>query len=97
MNDQFVFVPWDEIREMAQVIVNVCVDITSRGGFITYGLGRTLEALIYPTTYQNTEIPTPAWVWQPDGTVESVAIPSMPAINEYSKFSGRPSCSISNS
>ncbi|KAF6226016.1 hypothetical protein HO173_012606 [Letharia columbiana] len=84
-NDQFVFVPWDEIREMAQVILDTCVDYLNRGGFITYGVGRTLESLIHPTTYggDNAEFPTPAGVWQPDGTVEFVAIPSIPAINEY--------------
>lgn len=86
-SDQFVFVPWNEIREMAQIIVDTCVDIFGRGGFITYGVGRTLEALIHPTAYaeSNAEIPTPAWVQQPDGTIEYVAIPSVPATNEYSK------------
>ena len=88
LNDQFVFIPWDEIREMAQIVVDICVDLMSRGGFITYGVGRTFESLIHPTTYgrTNAEIPTPAWVWQPDETVDSVAIPSTPSTNEYSKF-----------
>lgn len=84
-SDQFVFVPWDEVREMAQVIVDTCVSSINRGGFITYGVGRTLESLIHPTTYggNNADIPTPAWVRQPDGTIEYVAIPSTPATNEY--------------
>lgn len=59
-NDQFVFVPWNEIRKMAQVIVDRCVDLFNRGGFITYGVGRTFESLINPTSYDNVEIPTPA-------------------------------------
>lgn len=59
-NDQFVFLPWNEIREMAQVLVNRCVDLFNRGGFITYGVGRTLESLIDPTSYDNAEVPTPA-------------------------------------
>ena len=59
-NDQFVFVPWNEVREMAQVVVDGCVDTLNRGGFITYGVGRTLESLIHPTNYDNAEIPTPA-------------------------------------
>ena len=59
-NDQFVFVPWNEIREMAQVIINECVDLLNRGGYITYGLGRTFESLIHPTSYDDAEIPTPA-------------------------------------
>ena len=96
LNDQFVFVPWDEIREMAQVIVDLCVDLTNRGGFITYGVGRTFESLIHPTNYDNTEIPTPAWVRQPDGTAEFVAIPNIPEVNEYSTSCGRQSLSISN-
>ncbi|CAF9934786.1 MAG: hypothetical protein ALECFALPRED_006089 [Alectoria fallacina] len=84
-SDQFVFVPWNEIRDMAQHIVDSCVYFLSRGGFITYGVGRTLESLIYPTSYggDNAEIPYPAWVWEPDGTVEFVAIPSNPATDEY--------------
>lgn len=87
-DDQFVFVPWDEIREMAQIIVDTCVDLLNRGGFITYGVGKTLESLIHPRTYggNNDELPTPAWVWQPDGTADFVAIPSTPATTAYSKF-----------
>lgn len=98
-NDQFVFVPWIEIKEMAQIIVDSCVSPSNRGGFITYGVGRTFESLIHPTSYEgdNVEIPTPAWVWQPDESVEFVAIPYAPATNEYSKFCGQPECSISNS
>ena len=98
-DDQFVFVPWNEIREMAQVIVNTCVDLVNRGGFITYGVGRTFESLIHPTTYEgnNGDIPTPAWVLQPDGAVEFVAIPSSPVINEYSKFYGTTPVSLTSS
>lgn len=88
LTDQFVSVPWDEIRKMAQVVVDICVSLLDRGGFITYGVGRTLESLIHPTMYgeNNAEIPTPAWVQQPDGTVEFVAIPPVSATTEYSKF-----------
>ena len=90
LTDQFVSVPWDEIRKMAQVVVDICVSFLDRGGFITYGVGRALESLIHPTTYgiNNAEIPTPAWVQQPDGTVEFIAIPSVSATTEYSKFHG---------
>ena len=90
LTDQYVFVPWNEIREMAQAVVDTCVDLLLCGGFITYGVGRTFESLIYPTAYgdNNAEIPVPAWVRQPDDTVESVAIPFTPAYNEYSKFGG---------
>ncbi|CAD6593016.1 MAG: hypothetical protein ASARMPREDX12_006656 [Alectoria sarmentosa] len=84
-SDQFVFVPWNEVRDMALQLVDSCVYFLSRGGFITYGVGRTLESLIYPTTYggDNAEFPYPAWVWEPDGTAEFVAIPSNPATDEY--------------
>ena len=88
LDDQFVFVPWDEIRKMAQLVVDLCVGFTERGGFITYGVGRTLESLVHPTSYwgNHADEPRPASVWQPDGTVDSVAIPSVPVTNEYSKF-----------
>ena len=89
LSDQFVFVPWNEIREMAQAVVDTCVDILNRGGFITYGIGRTLESLIHPMAYggDDAKVPTPAWVRQPDGSITYVAIPSAPAVNEYSTFS----------
>ena len=88
LSDQFVFVPWDEIREMAQSIVDTCVDFLNCGGFITYGVGRTLESLIHPTGYRGdgAEILTPASVRQPDGSIAYVAIPSDPSMNEYSKL-----------
>ena len=90
LTDQFVAIPWDEIRKMAQLVVDICVSLLDRGGFVTYGVGRTLESLIYPTAYgeNNAEIPTPAWVQQPDETIGFVAIPSVSATNEYSKFDG---------
>ena len=88
LTDQFVFVPWDEIREMAQAVVDTCVDMLNRGGFITYGIGRTLESFIHPMSYggDDAEIPTPAWVRQPDGSSTYVAIPSTSTTNEYSTF-----------
>ena len=88
LTDQFVFVPWDEIRQMAQAVVDTCVDLLDQGGFITYGLDRTLQSLIQPMPYggDDAEIPTPAWVRQPDGSIAYVAVPSTPIINEYSTF-----------
>lgn len=85
--DQFVILPWDGVREMAQVVVDGCVDGFHRGGYITYGVGRVFESLLDPTAYEGaqTEI-SPAWVQQPDGTVETVAIPPPRAENGYSKF-----------
>lgn len=85
--DQYVLVPWDEVRKMAQAVVDGCVDGLHRGGYITYGIGRVFESLLDPTAYEggHTEIP-PAWVQQPDGTVDTVAIPPTRAENEYSKF-----------
>lgn len=85
--DQFVLVPWDVVRKMAQEVVDRCVDVIHRGGYITYGVERVFESLLDPTAYEgeHTEI-LPAWVQQPDGTVESVAIPPTRAENKYSKF-----------
>ena len=89
LTDQFVFVPWDEVRDMAQAVVDTCVDVLNRGGFITYGIARTLEALIHPKAYgeDDANIPTPAWVRQPDGSIAYVAVPSNPIVNGYSTFS----------
>ena len=88
LTDHFVFVPWDEIRENAQAVVNSCVDMLKSGGFLTYGIGRTLESLIHPMAYEGDDahIPTPAWVRQPDESIAYVAIPSRLARNEYSRF-----------
>ena len=87
-SDRFVSVPWDEIRQMAQVIVARCVDRMYLGGFITFGVLRTFESLVFPTTYgtDNVPIPISAWVLQPDETVDFVAIPSTPPIFHYSEF-----------
>ena len=91
LTDQFVSVPWDEIRKMAQVVVEHCVDIFNVGGFITYGVGRTFESLVFPTAYgPDSDIPTPAVVRQPDGASSYVAIPFTPVINEYSKSDKTP-------
>ena len=86
--DQFVSVPWDEIRQMAQAIVYRCVDRFQLGGFITFGVGRTFESLIFPTTYgtDHVPIPNPASVLQPDETVSFVAIPYTPPTTDYSEF-----------
>ena len=85
VNDQFIVVPWDEIRKMTQRIVDTCVKLLGGGGFITYGVGRTLETLI-ANGENNDDNPTPTWVRQPDDTVEYVAIPLVSAVGRHSKF-----------
>lgn len=75
--DVFVMVPWDEIREMAQIIMDSCVWQMGSGGFITYGLGKTLQSLTGPVLYDinGREVPRPAWAQQPDGSINAVAVP----------------------
>ena len=73
---------------MAQVVVDLCVGRFNLGGFITFGVGRTFESLIFPTTYgtDNVPIPNPAWVLQPDENVAFVAIPDTTPTTDYSEF-----------
>ena len=74
----FVLLPWTEIRAMAEELLDACVVGLGWGGFETYGLKKTYDALINPTLYDPDEAnnPVPAAVEQPDGDVDSVAIPS---------------------
>lgn len=89
-DDVFVVVPYDEIRKMAQKIVNSCVGyMQGKGGFITYGVGKSMDALIDPIAFGGNPVPSPARVQQPDGTVDDdhVAIPLSPASSDgYSEF-----------
>ena len=75
--DVFVLVPWDAVREMAQIVIEACTNWLGTGGFITYGVGRTLDALSGPVLYDvdGERIPTPGWVVQPDGSLNAVAVP----------------------
>ena len=81
--DVFVMVPWDDIHEMAQIVMDSCVNYLGSGGFITYGLGRTLEAMTGPVMYDvnGARIAAPGYVEQPDGSVDAVATP-------YDKLAG---------
>lgn len=73
MNDVFVLVPWNEIRAMALHVIEYCVAAGNRGGITTFGLQHVYEAIISPTPYDpSTE---PAAVVNPDGSVDSVAMP----------------------
>lgn len=80
LSDIFVLVPWNEVRRIAAVIIEDCVAQRMKGGFYTFGLNRTFEALV-PMTPYNTRVNSvrgrPAEVENPDGTADdSVAMPA---------------------
>ena len=73
-NDVFVLVPWDKIRAMAQDVIGICVDGFSWGGWETYGLNATFEALMPPAPYHAIPPPDPATVVNPDGSEDSSSV-----------------------
>lgn len=73
MNDVFVLVPWNEIRALALHVIEYCVAAGSKGGTTTFGLHHVFEAIISPTPYDPSV--EPAVVVNPDGSVDSVAMP----------------------
>lgn len=76
----FVLVPWNKIRQNVAAIIGDCVTPRMMGGFDTYGLNATFEALIPMTPYDTRANPVrgrPAEVQNPDGmNDDSVAIPA---------------------
>ena len=90
-DDVSVAVSWNDIKQMARSLIAECVS-QSLGGVRTYGMKNTLQALLEPTSYDDGRpidlgaIPMP--VEQPDGNIDSVAIPdsvSITANGGYSK------------
>ena len=78
-HDVFVLVPWNSIRLIAAEIIEECVGIFTTGGISTYGLNQTFEAFIAATPYDpsiNAIRAEPASVLNPDGSIDSVAIPA---------------------
>lgn len=73
MNDVFVLVPWIEIRTIARHVIEHCVARSIKGGISTFGLHQVFEAIISPTPY-NPSV-EPATVVNPDGSIDSVAMP----------------------
>lgn len=71
--DVYVLVPWDKIRSMAIDLISLCVDGLSWGGWETFGLNASFEALISPSRYNG----EPAVVHNPDGSEDDsrIAIP----------------------
>ena len=77
-HDVFVQIPYDQVRSLAQIIIHACVTTRAIGGYVNYGLHSTVQALLEPTTYDGNPVPDtsfPSAVQQPDGVVDSVAIP----------------------
>ncbi len=76
-NNVFVLVPYNTIRDLAESINAVCVAGNEAGVFASYGLHTTTQALLDPTAYNGSAIPnmTATVVQQPDGIVDSVALP----------------------
>ena len=85
----YVLIPWDKVKEMAEIIMDSCIHIDGFGwgGTATYGLQRTFDALVFPTLYDREEgqIAEPAEVIQPDGSRGVVAMPADDANQGYGK------------
>lgn len=86
----FVLVPWKKIRTIVQDIIDGCVDRSGWGGFETFGLQRTFDAVIHPALSQPNDAhnAVPAQVEQPDGTLDTtvVAIPSDTSSSGYGEL-----------
>ena len=79
LNDVFVLIPWDQVRHLAQIAINVCVDVHAEGGISFFGLNHTFESIIYRVPYDtriNSAIHDTVDVMNPDGSIDSVAIPA---------------------
>ena len=76
--DVFVQIPYDQIRTLALIIIHSCVATRAEGGYVNYGLQSTVQALLEPTAYDGSAISnssSASAVQQPDGVVDSVAVP----------------------
>ncbi|KAL8818190.1 MAG: hypothetical protein Q9191_007995 [Dirinaria sp. TL-2023a] len=83
----FVLIPWDKIRDMAEIIMDTCIPLGGYGwgGTATFGLQRTFDALVNLAPYDREEgqLAEPAEVTQPDGSGGFVAIPADAASQGY--------------
>lgn len=76
-NNAFVSIPWDKVREKAQIVLDDCVGAAAGwGGYATYGLKKTFQALLDNTPASGLDRPQPAQVIEPDGSFSDVAIPT---------------------
>ena len=86
----FVLIPWDKVRAMASDVISSCIDGLSWGGWETYGLNASFEALMPPSPYDSHTPAIPAVIHNPDGSEAStIAIPE--------GYGQRPGFSKSNS
>ncbi|KAL8827061.1 MAG: hypothetical protein Q9191_003417 [Dirinaria sp. TL-2023a] len=84
LHDVFVLVPWDKIRAIAEDVIGFCVKDLSWGGWETYGLNASFEALMPPSPYDSLSpaAPTgPAVAYNPDGS-GGIAIPERTGFRE---------------
>ena len=74
----FVSVSWDNIRLIAADLIERCVDGFNSGGMSTYGVHRSFEGVINAEPYDPSINPIrvePVDVVNPDGSIDSVAVP----------------------
>lgn len=88
-NDVFVLIPYDIVHDIVQDGIENCVDMRGIGAFSTYGLRNTFQSLLTPTAFDGSAISDSQTyaVQQPDGTIDSVAVPPDPVVEGgYSKL-----------
>ena len=84
-------ISWNDIKQMAWSLTAKCIP-QQLGGVRTYGMANTLQALLEPTAYIdgspiNIDGVHAAAVEQPDGTINSVAIPESLSVSADGGYS----------
>lgn len=77
--DVYVLVPWNEIRLIAAKIIQECVVDSGTGGFSTFGVNQSYEAIVASVPYDTSINPVrvrPQEVVNPDGSIETIAVPA---------------------
>ena len=75
--DVYVSVPWNVVRNLTEHIIERCVDGPGMGGWETFGIQRSFDAIINPPELGPDAIlgSRPAGIEDPDGTVTTVGFP----------------------
>ena len=83
-------ISWNDIKQMAWSLMAECIP-QQLGGVRTYGMADTLQALLKPTAYSDGSPinlgGVHAAVEQPDGTINSVAIPESLSVSANGGYS----------